>query len=219
MKIKELTLLTNNLTGTKNFYSAKLCLDVLEERTDFISFRAGATVLIFRLSAIDSPVYHIAFNIPDNKIAEALMWCEKKKLHLLNNSPSTSIIDFPNWNAKSIYFLDSNGNVLEFIARYDLRNGTREAFCEHQLLSISEIGMVVDDVFWFAKTTNARFDIPYYEKQKPAPNFTVMGDTEGLMIVVPEKRKWFPTSIISKKFPVELIFEQGGKEFVFNSKP
>src|SRR4051812_12832402 len=115
MRIKELVLLTNNITGTKNFYSTKLHFDVLEERSDFISFRAGASVLTFRLSAIDSPVYHIAFNIPENKIAEALMWCEKKKLQMLSNSHTSNIIDFPNWNAKSLYFLDSNGNILEFI--------------------------------------------------------------------------------------------------------
>jgi len=216
MRIKELILLTNNITGTKNFYSTKLGLEPVEERADFISYRTGSTLLTFRLSAIDSPIYHIAFNIPHNKITEALLWCEKNRMHLIPYSGS-DLIDFPNWNAKSIYFTDNGGNILEFISRYDLKNAVSKPFGPEHLLCVSEAGIVVDDVPAFAKQFTEKFEVPYYEKQKPEPNFTVLGDAEGLLIVVPEKRKWFPTSVISRKFPVQITFEQAGKDFVFQT--
>jgi catechol 2,3-dioxygenase-like lactoylglutathione lyase family enzyme len=216
MRIKELTLLTNNLTGTKNFYGAKLGLHPVEEHSDFIVFRTGSTLLTFRLSAIDGPVYHIAFNIPHNKITEALLWCEKHRLHLLSYE-SKELVDFPNWNAKSIYFTDNGGNILEFIARYDLPNAISTHFGPEHILNVSETGVVVDNVPAFAEQFSKQYGVPYYEKQPAGPNFTVLGDAEGLFIVVPEKRKWFPTSVLSRKFPLQLIFEQGGRDFVFSA--
>jgi catechol 2,3-dioxygenase-like lactoylglutathione lyase family enzyme len=210
MKIKELVLLTNDLKQTKDFYSGKLNLEVLSERTDSASFSVGSTTLAFRQSVVKKPVYHFAFNISNNKIEEALQWCEVKGFEILCYHNTIKLIDFPNWNAKSIYFLDNNGNILEFIARFDLPTESNLPFNEKQILNVGEIGMVVDDVKAFCEEVMKKYRIPYYEKQKPAPDFSVMGDAEGLFIVVPEHRKWFPTGVVSRKFPVEAVLEEGG---------
>ena len=38
------------------------------------------------------------------------------------------IVDYSHWNAHSIFFLDPGGNVVEYIARHDLKNGAPGAF-------------------------------------------------------------------------------------------
>jgi catechol 2,3-dioxygenase-like lactoylglutathione lyase family enzyme len=213
MKIKELVLLTNDLKQTKDFYSGKLNLEVLLEGNDSTSFNVDSTILTFRQSVVKNPVYHFAFNISNNKIEEALQWCEAKGFEILCYHNTIKLIDFPNWNAKSIYFLDNNGNILEFIARFDLPTESNLPFGEKQILNVSEIGMVVSDVKAFCQEVMKKYRIPYYEKQKPAPDFSVMGDAKGLFIVVPEHRKWFPTEVASGRFPVEAVVEQNRVEW------
>lgn len=212
MKIEKLSLLTNDVKQTKLFYSDRLNLEIIKEESDFVSFTTGTTILSFSLTSIPNPSYHFAFNISNNKIEEAAQWCEQRQLGLLPFE-GDKIIDFPNWNAKSIYFLDSNGNILEFIARFDLKNANDYPFTEKHILNVSEIGMVVDDVLDFCNNTTEKYGIPVYEKQKPAPSFSVMGDVHGLFIVVPEKRKWFPTAILSGKFPLKIVLEQNGTAY------
>jgi len=209
MKIEKLSLLTNDIKQTKLFYSDRLNLEIVKEESDSVSFAAGITILSFSLTSIPNPSYHFAFNISNNKIEEAAQWCEQRQLSLLPFE-GDKIIDFPNWNAKSIYFLDSNGNILEFIARFDLKNTNDSPFSEKHILNVSEIGMVVDDVLDFCNNTTEEYGIPVYEKQKRAPSFSVMGDAHGLFIVVPEKRIWFPTTILSGKFPLKIVLEQNG---------
>jgi catechol 2,3-dioxygenase-like lactoylglutathione lyase family enzyme len=210
MKIKSLVLLSNDLQETKAFYTRRLNLQLITEERDCIVLGAGSSSILFKQSPIPEPVYHFAFNISNNKIEDALSWCEKKQLHILCYRQNTKLIDFPNWNAKSIYFLDNNGNILEFIARFDLNTETDLAFDEKQILSVSEIGMVVDNVPEFCKNTMQEYGIPFYVKQKPASDFSVMGDANGLLIIVPEDRKWFPTEIPAGKVPVEILLEQNG---------
>ena len=38
------------------------------------------------------------------------------------------IANFVNWHAKSVYFFDPAGNIVELIARFDLDNKTSETF-------------------------------------------------------------------------------------------
>ena len=81
-------------------------------------------------------------------------------------------------------------------------------FDAKHILSVSEIGIVVPDVNLFCKKITEEYGIPFYEKQKPAPSFSVMGDARGLFIVVPEKRHWFPTDIASGRFRTEVVWEE-----------
>ncbi len=206
MDILKLTLSTSDLEGTKHFYNTRLGLAVINEQETSVSFRAGTTELQFVI-ATGKPLYHLAFNIPQNNIDEALQWCLANQFKMLPFQ-NENLVDFPNWNARSVYFLDNNGNILELIARHDLNNATAESFNATQLLCVSEIGLVVDDVLQFCSELNAKYGIPYYEKQPPAPDFSVMGDATGLFIVVPQNRKWFPTAVTSAKFPLQVSFRQ-----------
>lgn len=59
----------------------------------------------------------------------------------------TEYTDSPSWNAKSVYFYDADENILEFIARYNLKeNTTDKEFCaQKHILNVSEIGIAVSD--------------------------------------------------------------------------
>ncbi len=212
MNIEKLVLYTANIAETEKFYVAKLGMQLIDKTEDSLNLKAGTTVLQFKHRANSNPFYHFAFNIPHNQVNSALQWCLQKELSMLPFE-NKNLVDFPNWNAESVYFLDNNGSILEIIARHDLENGSNEPFSAKQLLCVSEIGIVTDDVPSFCTRAIKQFGIPYYEKQRPTPNFSVMGDAEGLFIVVPAKRKWFPTAIPSAKFPLLATIKQNGNVY------
>ena len=117
MKIQELTLKTNKLSETKEFYGKIIGFEIINETGTSISFAIGTSILIFELlEGNENPKYHFAFNIPLNKIDDAINWIlERTSLISTENS---YITDFENWKAQAIYFFDNNRNILEFIWFY-----------------------------------------------------------------------------------------------------
>jgi catechol-2,3-dioxygenase len=212
MKIEALQLLTPNLRNTREFYSKKLGLEIIKEEASSISFRVGSSALTFIEAAEVNAYYHFAFNIPANKIEEALDWI-KPKVEILPFTNEGVIADYPNWNAKALYFLDLTGNIVEFIARLDLDNQTKDAFSVRSLLSISEIGLVVDDVHKSVTHLQNKYGLPVFNKQKPMENFAAIGDDDGLLIVVNKEKKWFPTQIAAKAFATETTINNNGETF------
>ncbi|HLP21901.1 MAG TPA: hypothetical protein VK174_16420 [Chitinophagales bacterium] len=208
MNIEKLILYTNDLPGTRKFYKEKMALNVNATGNE-LSIDAGATQLIFKHIDAEKPVYHFAFNIPANKIKEALEWCHQQNLQTICYE-DMEVVDFPNWNAQSLYFLDSNGNILEFIARRDLNNNSTMPFNADQILCVSEIGIVTTSVPHFCGQLIYNYGVKYYDKQSPLPNFSVIGNANGLLIVVPPKRPWFPTKITSALYPMEVTFTDAG---------
>ena len=206
MQISEVHLLTNSLSETEYFYSKKLEMKVLKKTDELLCFHCGSSKLFFHLSSeIYNPKYHFAFDIPENKLMEALEWCRDKAE--LIPFESNYIIDFPNWNAKSFYFYDNNGNILECIVRYDLGNTSEETFTGNSLINISEIGFVVDDVYGFCDDFNLKFKTDYFSKQPKRENFSVLGDQGGLFIVSGNERNWFPTLHKAQPFWTKVIFQ------------
>ena len=210
MRIIRLQLLSDDLEGTEKFYHQTLGLSVIQKSSDHLVFSAGQTQLIFHRSNGVKPQYHFAFNIPCNQILDAKAWLQEK-VNLLEVSPNEPIADFSNWHAKAIYFLDNNNNILEFIARDDLRNERAEAFGPNAILSVSEIGIVGDDAEQQSKYLIHEFGLDYFLKQPPLPRFAALGDDEGLFIVVPADREWYPTSIHSSKHWVTVHININGR--------
>ena len=205
LQITELTLYTNNLSEIKNFYGCILSLKIISESEKEIIFKTGETRLIFLEDKnLENPVYHFAFNIPANKINEALEWT-KSRTELLPVGDSL-IADFKNWNAKSIYFFDSVGNIVEFISRFDLDNAAEEKFNSSQILNISEMGIINPDVASFRKKLADDYKIYDFVKSENDNTFSAMGDDNGLFIVVIPNRNWYPTKIPSKIFPFKVKF-------------
>jgi hypothetical protein len=87
-------------------------------------------------------------------------------------------------------------------------------------LSVSEIGLVLENVDAFCEALIDDFGLDYFEKQHPQPDFAPLGNDEGLLIVVGNNRKWYPTDVRSNLFYTKVEFEQNGRfaEFEINTE-
>jgi hypothetical protein len=214
MLIKKLVLQTAYLQTLKEFYSSILELPV-QITGEGLEIQAGSTRLIFTESGEAEPFYHFAFNIPANKIEEAKNWLKPKVKLFWINENQNEIADFVSWNARSIYFSDPAGNILEFIARFDLKNEMVENFSSRQIVSVNEIGLVFKEKDLDERTNELlnNFQLQYFSKQPPLPQFRALGDDEGLFIVVPGHRNWYPTAKPSAIAPLKVEFESGSQLF------
>jgi catechol-2,3-dioxygenase len=192
MEIKEIVIQTDDLKGTENFYANVLGFELIKKEQNTIAFLAGNSILSFIKSTNLNPKYHFAFNIPKNKLNESTIWLNSK-VNLLLNDENEIITDCGDWNAKAIYFYDNNNNIVEFITRFDLTNETEKKFDSSSVLSISEIGIVANDPMKLASQIMDKNHLKYFEKGKQSENFISIGDDNGLVIIVKNDRKWYPT--------------------------
>lgn len=210
MRILELELLSDDIRQTGVFYNQVLGLKTLYSDDSHISFKAGSTKLTFRSSQNVKPVYHFAFDVPNNKLLEAFAYIEKNT-EIMYVVPPDKIADFYNWNAKSFYFYDNNGNILEFIARNDLNNASQKTFDGSSILSVSEIGLVSPNVSQQSDELIEKYGLRPYSKQPKLPKFIVLGTVTGLFILVEENRDWYPTDKKSKSFWTKVVFSNNGE--------
>jgi len=206
MDIIQLELLTNDTKGTESFYRDILNLKVVRKSTGEIEIVAGKTELTFKAVQNLKPVYHFAFNIPNNKLDEAFEWMQNK-VEIMDITPGHKIADFVNWNAKSFYFYDNNGNILEFIARYDLNNQSEDLFNGSSILNVSEIGVATDDVTTECDNLISKYNLPVFSKQPRLSNFTAIGDSNGLLILSVASRHWYPTEKLAQKFYTGIVIK------------
>jgi catechol 2,3-dioxygenase-like lactoylglutathione lyase family enzyme len=210
MNILELELLTANINETELFYNEVIGFKTVSKNNSSISFRAGSTQLTFRSSENIKPVYHFAFDIPNNKLLEAFAWIAKKT-EILDVIPPEKIADFYNWNAKSFYFYDNNGNILEFIARFSLDNASEKPFNGKSIVSVSEIGFVAKNVAQLSDEICKKYALSVFSKQPKLNKFIVLGTDTGLFILVEENRDWYPTHKKAKSFWTKVVFDNNGK--------
>lgn len=204
-----------------DFYVDRLGLPATERTEQRLALQIGHSLLIFEQDNEpyeQAPYYHFAFNIPKGSIDEAACWLgERARLLPVDGQ---HIAEFPNWAARSIYAYDPGGNIIECIARQELPLPPAGIpFSDADLHGISEIGLVVADVAGFSADLQQRFGLPFFHRQKPDPRFSVLGDDEGLFIIVPPQRVWYPTADNrSQTFPLEITFEvhpQGGAQQLY----
>ena len=198
MEIIEIEIQTDDLAETETFYSDILGLQLASKGQNSISFLAGHSTLTFIKSNKLNPKYHFAFNIPHNKLDEAIIWATTK-LNLIENVDNEIVANFESWNARAIYFYDNNKNILEFIARFDLDNSTDKPFDISSIQSISEIGIVTDAPIKLADKLVENYNLIYFSKGSKSESFATIGDDNGLFIVVKTNRNWFPTEQKSEK--------------------
>ena len=209
MLLKEIKLQTKLLSALYSFYSKVLELHVIYSGGKSISIVAGQSNLIFTEADDESdPFYHFAFNIPSNKFEGAIQWIKNKTELLWLEDYKSYVADFVNWNAKSVYFLDPAGNILELIARFDLNDISDEPFSSKQFRNISEIGLVFHAETFDKKVNEiiTKYHLTYFSKQPALRHFRAIGDDEGLFIAVIKNRNWFGTKMPSGIFPVEVSF-------------
>ena len=216
MLFKEILLQTKNIDALYFFYKNKLQLKVVKSSSKTISIDVGKTTLIFeQTNDAEKPFYHFAFNIPCNKIEEGLQWLKNKVELLWVEDYKNYIAEFTHWNARSVYFLDAAGNIVELIARFDLYDEVDETFSAKHIRNVSEIGVVFNTEQFDVSVNKLmrQYQLEYFSKQQPLKHFRAIGDDEGLFIVVPKHRNWYPANIESGIFSLSVVFENNRREY------
>ena len=216
MYIQSLELAAGDLNSLTAFYIDKLGLTG-DLETGRLTIQAGSTTLSFKEGA--AAPYHFAFNIPENSLDAAADWLESLNITLLPDPGNSRTHEFLSWNADAVYFLDPANNVVELIARHELPNSLDPdgPFTVNKILCVSEIGIATADVP--AKAAELATDYLLTEYREADETFAPMGDANGLCIVVPIGRPWYPTAnALAAELPLRLTFSaEDGSVFVYTS--
>jgi catechol-2,3-dioxygenase len=190
--IIELRLATNRLPELRDFYLNTLDFTLLDDGSDRFALAAGETRLVFAQDdTVADPIYHVAFNIPENQYAEAKAWL-LARVPLLTWQDKDEVA-WSAWNAHALYFFDPAGNIMEFIARHNLPNAASESFSSRNLCQVSEIGLAVANVREASEALQAELSVGVFDAGDGVM-FRALGDERGLFIMVKQGRAWFPTS-------------------------
>ncbi len=140
----------------------------------------------------ERPVYHVAFDVRENKIGKARKWLVERGVELIpDRETGEATVHFKAWNAHAVYFRDPAGNIIELIARHDLPTGSSGKWdIEDDILWISEVGIVVDSAAGTMIDLERRLGLAPYIGA--GDGFAPIGDEEGLLIVSEQGREWMP---------------------------
>ena len=200
MRIDYLKIFSRNLEGQEAFYRDVLQLPVIATGKDKFQVKVGFSLLEIEARKNATP-YHIAFHIPPHRERMALEWL-KTKTEILEND-GEEIVDFPAWNAKSLYFYDADKNILEFISRRKLFPEYKGAFSSEEIIGISEIGLATNEVKEKFGFLNEHFELEKYSGDYE--RFCAVGDDEGLFIIIDKNQKdWIPTGDKAFASPFEI---------------
>ncbi len=199
MRFAEIQLETHRLDELKAFYRDKLGLQIVEEKRRYFTIQAGISQIRFsKADDNEEPFYHFAFNIPNNQLPEAKIWLQNR-LDLIEKDGKTDF-HFEKWNADSVYFYDPAGNIVEFIARHNLPTQSNKPFSGKSIISVGEIGYPAENVKLFSRAIKDELNVKLWDGDEK--NFAAVGDEEGLFIIVPVNRPWFPVDKKAREYPV-----------------
>jgi len=213
--IKRLELLAGDLYAQRDYYANVLDLPVHLE-AESLTVQAGKTELVFAQAPPKwKGEYHFCFNIPENQFVHAKAWLSA----ILKDEGGRDEFESKSWNSTSLYFKDTAGNILEFIARHEQKNAVSAPFNSGQILQVSEIGLPTQDVISLANDLCKKLGLSIY-RQEANETFTPVGDEEGLFILPVEKRIWIPnTGVPAQMLDVKVNVEIEGKEFNVRGVP
>ncbi len=215
MKIEFLKLFTSRIEEQLEFYNKVLHLPVKRTSDSFFQVEVGYSHIEFVQKESATP-YHLALHIPAQQEVQALEWLQNRVSVL--KSENQEILDFPAWNARSVYFYDADKNIVEFISRKDFFEPAAENFSEESILGISEIGVATENVEEQFRFLNDNFGLQKFSGDYE--RFCATGDDEGLFIIINKSIKdWIPTGDKAFASPFEIKFsvEQATSRVAFEN--
>jgi catechol 2,3-dioxygenase-like lactoylglutathione lyase family enzyme len=215
MTIQRIRLQTHLLEEQYQFYTEVLELKGQRLGDREVLVHVGSTELVFEQVAGVEPYYHFAFNIPFHLYREALAWL-KSRADILPWQ-GHELIDFSNWKAWAMYFLDPAGNIVELIARERIRyDRSQTVFSTSDILHVSEMGWGLSDLGATYRKLQDISPVPVFDGGPV--RFLAAGDDEGLFIMVDKHIKlWMPNDTPVEYFPFSIKFVQEGETYEFDS--
>ena len=219
MIFEEVILNTHELKDLKTFYVHTLGFGLVKEDTNSFTVAVGQTNLTFVLTEAEEekPFYHFAVNINEDKFKLAKAYLSERVTLLKDESQDE--FKFESWNAHAVYFCDPAGNIVEFIARHNMKSKSVSSheFTNEDILCVSEVGLPVPDVESVVSALEADMNLPLWKGDRSI--FQPVGDEHGLFIVVVTDRIWLPTSQKATIFPVTVKMKDNDKKYKFSNLP
>ncbi|MBF4587929.1 hypothetical protein [Curtobacterium sp. VKM Ac-2887] len=192
MDIRQAQLATRSLDDTARFWERLGC--PVDRADESVEVHVGSTRLLFRELPGMTGALHLAITIPAGTFAAAAAWIAGVATVLVDADGRDEFEGPPNWSSRSVYFEGPDQQLLELIERRDLAAATPASgpASAVPLLSVSEVGIAVPDVLGAVETLRRAGLEPY---ANPAgEGFAAVGNVDGLVILVPPERRWFPTA-------------------------
>ena len=143
----------------------------------------------------------------------ALKWVESIIPVLKYNDDK--IIDFSNWQAKSVYFYDQDENIMELISRREFHKPESAIFNSSNIFGLAEIGLVTKEIKQKFEKLKLECGLDHFDGD--FEKFCAIGEPSGLLITINnDKKDWFPTNDKAYSSDFELIFEHASKTFKLN---
>jgi catechol-2,3-dioxygenase len=194
--ITRLRLQGGDLENMRAFYARTMGFEADSAR-GVLTVRTGSTTIEFSATSqvpepVDVPYYHIAWAIPENKLALAKQWL-RQRTPLLKHPDGRDEFHFRNVNRHAAYFADPSGNILELIARHNLNDGAPGPFTLADILYVNHFGLVVDDVMKSIEVIRKAVRLEL--RQAPSDSFATLGDEYRHLVLVRRKRLWLPEGV------------------------
>lgn len=167
---------------------------------------------------IDDPYYHFAFLIAPATFQEMKSYIESKHIVLNTFQGETQVLF--DYGAKSFYFEDPSGNIIEFICQNFLKEPDTTDLLS-KIYGLSEMSFTTNSV----EETLIRFEeIGLLDREKNVDQeltlngLNFIGDQWSYLLVGPVGRTWFFSDKIAKVVPqkiitdhYELVMEKNGE--------
>ncbi|WP_313812630.1 hypothetical protein [Glutamicibacter sp.] len=191
MKIDNVSITVSDVAKAAAFYRDILLCPV-DSSADGAAITIGSSRLFLTQGEEFAGVHHLAFGILPSEFERAHAWLAER-VELLPVGGKDTFYGGTEWNSRSVYFLGPEGIILELIARDADAGAAEEGSGKPRMLSISEVGIGVDDVLDAVATLSRELNIPIFYNL--SATFASLGSHDGLLIVVQRERLWFPNNV------------------------
>ena len=212
MWINDVTLPSPSPADLGRWY-ANLGFPVSSAGGDTLQVRLGRSTLHLVPGPPPTGSHHLAYSVPSAALTAA---GEQVKGHaelLERDGVHEFHFDPPFGPADSIYFLDPDGSLVEFIGR-ERPHPFKGFDASRDVISIAEAAAPVDSVPSAAADLR---EIRGLSTVLAGPDFAAVGDHDGMLIIVSGGRTWFPTDhLIPETTPLGITVDTPGARYDFS---
>ncbi|MGY5344207.1 VOC family protein [Paenibacillus glucanolyticus] len=196
-----LKLKTLSIQGVKQFYHGLLHFPITRENEVEIEFQPTPDFSLVFEEVFEplSPV-HIAFEVSYSRFNSTIQQLAEQ-LPLLQ-WPDGEVVEWFD-SGVNAYFKDGDGNLLEFIAHHDLKEGVLTPNGPYGVLYLREVGLPVEDPvaarLWMKRTLGLTI-------AKDSEQFAFVIGGTAHAVVVSTKRKWIPIAMYALAPSLDLTY-------------